>query len=117
MDNRTAKLLALFQNRLRYTITRQALLLCAVLAAVGTIFQLSLVGDEFGFGEQIRLRDQKDAAPAPKALVVASMRKHDTNWIDELFPDWKSYKYVTDSWRTKYTVPKNKGREAMVYLT
>lgn len=52
-----------------------------------------------------------------KVLVVASMEKDDTTWIEEHLPDWQLVRYVVDNPSAQYTVPKNKGREAMVYLT
>ena len=50
-------------------------------------------------------------------LVVASLEREDTSWIPQYLPDWKTYIYVADDPRAPFTVPKNKGREAMVYLT
>lgn len=52
-----------------------------------------------------------------KLLVVASQKKDDTSWIDELVLDWPYVRYITDEPQAKYKVPKNKGNEAMVYLT
>ncbi|KAH8813183.1 hypothetical protein F5884DRAFT_327519 [Xylogone sp. PMI_703] len=52
-----------------------------------------------------------------KAFVVASVRKDDTSWIKEHVPGWKVFRYIVDNASTQLTVPKNKGREAMVYLT
>jgi hypothetical protein len=52
-----------------------------------------------------------------KLLVIASQKKDDTSWIDELVPDWPYVRYITDEPQAKYKVPKNKGNEAMVYLT
>lgn len=51
-----------------------------------------------------------------KLLVVSSQKKDDTSWIDKFLPDWEYVRYVTDQ-PGEYTVPKNKGNEAMVYLT
>jgi hypothetical protein len=61
----------------------------------------------------------KDISPTPptKVFVVASMEKDDMAWIHEYLPDWKLIRYVVDNPMAEYTVPKNKGREAMVYLT
>ncbi|KAI8631624.1 hypothetical protein F5Y19DRAFT_424360 [Xylariaceae sp. FL1651] len=50
-------------------------------------------------------------------LVVASTKKEDTSWLHTYLPDWHKSIYVTDDARAPLTVPKNKGREAMVYLT
>ena len=52
-----------------------------------------------------------------KAFVVASTRAEDTSWIEEYFPDWTLIRYVVDDPEADYTVPRSKGREAMVYLT
>jgi hypothetical protein len=52
-----------------------------------------------------------------KAFVVASMKADNTDWIQEHLPAWNLIRYVVDDPKARYTVPKNKGREAMVYLT
>ena len=52
-----------------------------------------------------------------KVFVVASMEKDDTAWISEHLPDWELIRYVVDNPEAEYTVPVNKGREAMTYLT
>jgi len=50
-------------------------------------------------------------------LVVASTKKEDTAWVSKHFPDWHPQIYVVNDNNATLTVPKNKGREAMVYLT
>jgi hypothetical protein len=55
--------------------------------------------------------------PPPKAFVVASQKKDNTSWLGEYFPDWEANIFVVDDPRAQLKVPKNKGREAMVYLT
>jgi hypothetical protein len=57
------------------------------------------------------------AASGSKVFVVASMKNDDTSWITEYLPGWTLIRYVVDDPKAQYTVPKNKGREAMVYLT
>ena len=52
-----------------------------------------------------------------KELVVASLVGDDISWLDELFSDWKTNIYVVNDPNAPLTVPKNKGREAMAYLT
>ena len=52
-----------------------------------------------------------------KEFVVASLKEDDTSWLHEHFPDWKANIYVVNDKAAKLTVPINKGREAMVYLT
>ncbi len=50
-------------------------------------------------------------------LVVASLESDDVSWIQRYLPDWYTYRYVADNPRAPLTVPKNKGHEAMIYLT
>lgn len=51
------------------------------------------------------------------ALVVASRKHENTRWLQGHFDAWLKFIYVTDDPRAELTVPVNKGREAMVYLT
>ncbi|KAF5244570.1 hypothetical protein FANTH_7649 [Fusarium anthophilum] len=50
-------------------------------------------------------------------MVVASMKHENVSWLDEYLPEWKKNIYVVDDNKAKLTVPTNKGREAMVFLT
>lgn len=50
-------------------------------------------------------------------FVVASMKRDDTSWFKKYIPRWKANIYIVDDSRASLTVPQNKGREAMVYLT
>lgn len=53
-----------------------------------------------------------------KHLVVATLKGDDTSWIQKrLKPEWGTSIYVANDRRAKLTVPINKGREAMIYLT
>ncbi len=54
-----------------------------------------------------------------KVLVVASTReKLDTLfWLDNIADDWEIALYVSDDADADFTVPVNKGNEAMVYLS
>ncbi|KAH0556769.1 hypothetical protein GP486_005441 [Trichoglossum hirsutum] len=52
-----------------------------------------------------------------KELVVASLKDEDTLWLSEFFPDWRTNIYVVNDPSAPLTVPKNKGREAIAYLT
>ncbi|OCL02316.1 hypothetical protein AOQ84DRAFT_443459 [Glonium stellatum] len=52
-----------------------------------------------------------------KELVVASLVGDDTSWLNEFLFDWKTNIYVVNDPSAPLTVPKNKGREAMAYLT
>jgi hypothetical protein len=50
------------------------------------------------------------------ALVVASQTTDNTTWLEEVFPTWEKVVYLTDA-PSDLSVPANKGRESMVYLT
>lgn len=62
-----------------------------------------------GIGKQVHTRRT--------AVVVASQASEDATWLDTYFPKWEKNVYHVDSSNAKLTVPKNKGRESMVYLT
>ena len=51
------------------------------------------------------------------AIVVASQRSEDATWLEKYFPRWEQNIYRVDNPDAPLTVPKNKGRESMVYLT
>lgn len=51
------------------------------------------------------------------AVVVASQASENATWLDEYFPQWEKNIYRVDDPHAPLTVPKNKGRESMVYLT
>lgn len=88
---------------------RRALLGLGVFVVIGLVLRSSW----------LRPHDTTEnlSAPTSKAFIVASMKKDDTKWIQEFLPDWKLIRYVVDDSKAQYTVPKNKGREAMVYLS
>jgi hypothetical protein len=50
-------------------------------------------------------------------LVVAGMTYHNTSWLGKFFPHWGKSIYIVDDQAAPLTVPMNKGRESMVYLT
>jgi hypothetical protein len=51
------------------------------------------------------------------AIVVASQKSEDATWLEKYFPRWEQNIYRVDNPNAPLTVPKNKGRESMVYLT
>lgn len=51
------------------------------------------------------------------AVVVASQASENATWLNQYFPDWEKNIYRVDDPNAPLTVPKNKGRESMVYLT
>lgn len=50
-------------------------------------------------------------------MVIASMKHENVSWLDDYLPEWRKNVYVVDDNKAKLTVPMNKGREAMVFLT
>jgi hypothetical protein len=51
------------------------------------------------------------------AVVVASQASENATWLNHYFPTWEANIYRVDDPDAPLTVPKNKGRESMVYLT
>ncbi|KAI9845306.1 MAG: hypothetical protein M1837_004928 [Sclerophora amabilis] len=66
-----------------------------------------------------RRRRPSSIDPSPKEFVVASQAKDSTRWIDEASAggQWNSSVYTVDDESAPLQVPRNKGHEAMVYLT
>ncbi|EFE34933.1 uncharacterized protein ARB_05889 [Trichophyton benhamiae CBS 112371] len=50
-------------------------------------------------------------------MVVASMKRENVTWLHKYLPQWKKNIDVVDDPEAELTVPANKGREAMVFLT
>ena len=67
--------------------------------------------------ELLVVPDSKVHGGLSKTFVVASMARDDSKWLDTHFSDWDIKRYIVDDHASLFTVPKNKGREAMVYLT
>lgn len=61
--------------------------------------------------------DDNDVKGQSKAMIIASMKKDDTSWYAQYFPDWERNIYVVDDPEANLTVALNKGREGNVYLT
>ncbi|KAI0382388.1 hypothetical protein F5Y04DRAFT_279678 [Hypomontagnella monticulosa] len=61
--------------------------------------------------EDALMRDSKTQ------IVVASTRSEETSWVYWYFQHWDPQVYVTDDPSAPLVVPRNKGHEAMVYLT
>lgn len=55
--------------------------------------------------------------PNDVEMVVASMKKENVTWLNDYLHSWKKNIYVVDDPNAALTVPVNKGREAMVFLT
>ncbi|MCJ1405333.1 hypothetical protein MMC11_008560 [Xylographa trunciseda] len=54
---------------------------------------------------------------ASRTLVVARLDREDVSWIQQELPDLQTAIYVVDDPSAEYHVPRNKGHEAMAYLT
>jgi hypothetical protein len=65
----------------------------------------------------IKKPDTKKPVGKRTAVVVASQKSEDPTWLDEYFPSWEKNIYRVDDSKAKLRIPKNKGRESMVYLT
>lgn len=50
-------------------------------------------------------------------VVVARRSSENTSWLYEYFPEWHKQIYTVDDAAAALSIPKNKGRESMVYLT
>jgi hypothetical protein len=76
-------------------------------------------GDQVGaVGSPKASADATKEGPTRRtAVVVASQASEDATWLDKHFPQWEKNIYRVDDSSAKLTVPKNKGRESMVYLT
>jgi hypothetical protein len=55
--------------------------------------------------------DSRIHSEISKIIVVASLAKDNSTWLNTHFPDWETRRYIVDD---NSTVPKNKGRESMV---
>ncbi|KAK1762914.1 hypothetical protein QBC33DRAFT_460525 [Phialemonium atrogriseum] len=64
-----------------------------------------------------QLSTPRSKGPPAVEIVVASMKHEDTRWIPRYIAEWPRQVYVVDDPHSPLTVPVNKGREAMVYLT
>ncbi|KAJ4376281.1 hypothetical protein N0V83_001564 [Neocucurbitaria cava] len=63
------------------------------------------------------LKANAGITPRRTAVVVASQASENATWLSQYFPLWEKNIYHVDDANAPLTVPKNKGRESMVYLT
>ena len=61
-------------------------------------------------------QSHEELKPERVMLVVASQTTDNTTWLNESFTSWEKSVYLTDA-PSNLSVPANKGRESMVYLT
>ncbi|KAJ4346565.1 uncharacterized protein N0V89_010496 [Didymosphaeria variabile] len=80
----------------------------------------SLRGDPLDFGIPLRF---KDGEPRPAgtnytwSIVIPKTKNEDLRWLQGEIPEAKLVVYEVDNPNAEYKIPKNKGREAMVYLS
>ncbi|THY64145.1 hypothetical protein D6C97_02761 [Aureobasidium pullulans] len=60
---------------------------------------------------------QKGISEPSIGTVVASQTRDNTTWLPSLFPDWHHNIFLADQPDAALSVPQNKGREGMTYLT
>jgi hypothetical protein len=101
----------------------------AFLAVVCLLTYLRGIGSEprstipgsFSSSSSLHTSLPRPVSPAPGAddteMVVASMKKENITWLDDYLLDWKKNIYVVDDPSAELSVPTNKGREAMVFLS
>jgi hypothetical protein len=109
-------------NRFSFTTVaiRRAIFIILVLIAFSLFLKNPFTSMSPGPQASYPASETISAATTPsrtKTLVISSMKKDDTKWIEQNVQGWEIHRYITDDPTAKYTVPKNKGREAMVYLT
>lgn len=63
------------------------------------------------------LLDDAQFSKRRTTVVVAAQASENATWLDAYFPDWEKNIYRVDDKSAALSVPKNKGRESMVYLT
>lgn len=101
--------------RLIYQTLKLACL--AILVILGLTSLLRLQFPNFAFGHKRYHHSPVPLSTEPKRLVVASLKGDDTRWIGKRLPDWPVSLYVVNDPEAEFSVPLNKGRESMVYLT
>lgn len=82
------------------------------------VFRSGIQSQEIWPNGHLRKTNESNADDCPDVdLVVASQMKDNTTWLHDSFADWRKLIYVTNDPNATFTVPSNKGREGMVYLT
>src|SRR3569833_1925652 len=95
---------AISLKRSTYAVDRHLALIIALYVRYSTIY-----------AQRSRLRFW--VSPPSRSLVVASLKRENTQWIQRHFPYLNAFVYVVDDPHAHLATPKNKGNEAMVYLT
>ncbi|TVY23461.1 hypothetical protein LHYA1_G008385 [Lachnellula hyalina] len=69
------------------------------------------------YSQHLVMSTEEGKGSPSKTLVVATVEKDDISWLHKHLPEWDVSRYVVDDASASLTVPKNKGQEAMTYLT
>ncbi|KAI9744425.1 MAG: hypothetical protein M1818_001954 [Claussenomyces sp. TS43310] len=105
----------------RLDLLRRRSLRYVVLNVMGFVAICMILAVPFFFMSSKTLGDDPSAVSnanaVSKAIVVASVEEDNISWLDEHFSDWNINRFIVNNASAELTVPKNKGREAMVYLT
>lgn len=86
---------------------------------VAVVVALVLLTWLCGVPPAVRWPARRSGPTYSKTLVVASLEKRDISWLEGSRANFDTAIYIVDnpSLSPEFRVPKNKGREAMVYLT
>ena len=96
-------------------LRRFARALCLAIAALSSLlFLRALVAPRPWVSP--RILGEPPSSPRGNALVVASLEHEDVSWLHAILPEWEKNVYIANNANATLTVPKNKGRESMVYL-
>lgn len=114
----------IWQSLPRRTWKHRQRTLCALLSSIGIVLGAAMwLTTQVLTGSKLTtlhpdLQQSLRSATSPYnvTLVVASQTTDDTTWLENAFPEWSKEIYVTDDQNAALTVPKNRGREGMVYL-
>jgi hypothetical protein len=93
-------------------------IIAAILLIICCWLPFMNTAEPWGKAQNTAPRDWRSSAKKPPVeLVVASVKRENTSWVHHFFPDWTRSVYEVDNYSASLTLPANKGREAMVYLT
>lgn len=123
-----AAMLSYTPNMMKRRAYRLQLLPAALLIGALCFFTRSVPFSEkyvLPFPSSDRISKTADVPPIQPVLVadssvemvVASTKQENVSWLHDHLLDWRKNIYVVDDETAELTVPRNKGREAMVFLT
>ncbi|KAF2875714.1 hypothetical protein BDV95DRAFT_626180 [Massariosphaeria phaeospora] len=104
----------------RYRRHFQIVLLVLFLAFLYYVFSVQVGPPRLHAADRTIVDDTYNSAVQKreeKELVVASLVGDDTSWLDEHLDTWTKNIYIVNNGSAPLTVPVNKGREAMPFLT